>query len=86
MRPVPLFDESGLLNETALTQEKYGSVRRVYIMSDQDVVTTEDFQRWMIKNNPPDEAKMISGSDHMAMFSKLHELCSWLQEIAEKYQ
>ncbi|XP_050291595.1 methyl jasmonate esterase 1-like isoform X2 [Quercus robur] len=45
----------------------------------------EDFQRWMIENNPADEVKVITGSDHMVMFSKPKELCSCLQEIAEKY-
>nr|XP_023926575.1 polyneuridine-aldehyde esterase-like isoform X1 [Quercus suber]XP_023926576.1 polyneuridine-aldehyde esterase-like isoform X1 [Quercus suber] len=45
----------------------------------------EDFQRWMIENNPADEVKVITGSDHMVMFSKPKELCLCLQEIAEKY-
>ncbi|KAK7848822.1 methylesterase 2 [Quercus suber] len=41
--------------------------------------------KWMIENNPADEVKVITGSDHMVMFSKPKELCLCLQEIAEKY-
>ncbi|XP_030973728.1 methylesterase 10-like isoform X2 [Quercus lobata] len=58
---------------------------RVYIVCDQDNIIKEDFQRWMIENNPADEVKVITGSDHMVMFSKPKELSSCLQEIAEKY-
>ncbi|XVF17753.1 hypothetical protein REPUB_Repub10bG0150800 [Reevesia pubescens] len=71
--------------EIVLTREKYGSVRRVYIVCNKDKVTDEDFQRWMIEKNPPDEVMLISDSDHMVMFSKPRELCSCLEEIAEKY-
>ena len=63
----------------------YGSVRRVYIVCDQDNIMKEDFQRWMIENNPTDEVKVITSFDHMVMFSKPKELCSCLQEIAGKY-
>ncbi|CAN6698466.1 unnamed protein product [Malus baccata var. baccata] len=36
-------------------------------------------------NNPPNEVKVINGSDHMVMFSKPVELFCHLQSIAEKY-
>ncbi|KAM4128470.1 hypothetical protein ACJW30_02G169100 [Castanea mollissima] len=86
VRPFRLYgDNALLLKESELTKEKYGSVRRVYIVCDQDNIIKEDYQRWMIKNNPADEVKVITGSDHMVMFSKPKELCSCLQEIAEKY-
>ncbi|XWS33672.1 hypothetical protein CRYUN_Cryun22dG0102800 [Craigia yunnanensis] len=78
-------DAASIEEETALTREKYGSVRRVYIMCNKDKVMDEDFQRWVIENNPPDEVILISDSDHMVMFSKPQELCSSLEEIAEKY-
>ena len=54
-------------------------------MCDQDKVVKEYFQRWMIENNPTDEVKVITGSNHMVMFSKPKELCSCLREIADKY-
>ncbi|XVE87204.1 hypothetical protein DITRI_Ditri18aG0097300 [Diplodiscus trichospermus] len=82
IRPIAV---SGGKISLELSKEKYGSVRRVYIVCDQDHAIPENVQRWMIENNPPDEVKLISGSDHMVMFSKPQELCSCLQEIAEKY-
>ncbi|TXG59520.1 hypothetical protein EZV62_014093 [Acer yangbiense] len=85
-RPHPVYSDESMLNEAvAVTEEKYGSVHRVYIVCDQDKLITEDLQRWMIENNPTDEVKLLSGSDHMPMFSKPKELCISLQEIAEKY-
>ncbi|XP_059623769.1 methyl jasmonate esterase 1-like [Cornus florida] len=85
VRPVAPFNEAEVSKEISLTKEKYGSVRRVYIVSDQDNVIKEDLQRWMIENNPTDEVKVISGSDHMVMFSKPQELCTCLQEIVVNY-
>ncbi|XP_050363012.1 methyl jasmonate esterase 1-like [Argentina anserina] len=68
-----------------LTEEKYGSVPRVFILADQDHGIVLDVQNFMIKNNPPDEVRVISGSDHMVMLSRPVELYSHLQNIAEKY-
>ncbi|XP_022741115.1 methylesterase 10-like [Durio zibethinus] len=80
-----VYKDEESMKATAVTKEKYGSVRRVYIVCNKDNVMKEDYQRWMIGNNPPDEVKVISDSDHMVMFSKPYELCSCLQDIAEKY-
>ncbi|GLT39050.1 hypothetical protein SLA2020_132580 [Shorea laevis] len=86
LRPfAPYNNEAAPSNEAFLTKEKYGSVHRVYIICDQDKAVKEDFQRWIIEKNPTDEVKVIAGSDHMVMFSKPLELCSCLQEIADKY-
>ncbi|EOX91293.1 hypothetical protein QUC31_003036 [Theobroma cacao] len=82
IRPTALYGGKISLE---LTKERYGSVRRVYIVCDQDHGIPENLQRWIIENNPPDEVKLVSGSDHMVMFSKPKELCSCLQRIAEKY-
>lgn len=68
-----------------LSGENYGSVARVYIVSKQDKLYTEDYQRWIIENNPPKEVKEIEGSDHMLMLSKPQDLCNCLLEIAETY-
>ncbi|XWS33667.1 hypothetical protein CRYUN_Cryun22dG0102300 [Craigia yunnanensis] len=84
-RHVGVYKDEGSIKATAVTKEKYGLVHRVYIVCNKDNVSKEDFQRWMIENNPPDEVKLISASDHMVVFSKPNELCSCLQEIAEKY-
>ena len=80
MRFSPLFNE-----EIKLTEKKYGLVPRVFIVCDQDHAIKEDVQMWMIRKNPPNEVKVINGSDHMVMFSKPPELCSFLLEIAHKY-
>ena len=87
VRPSPLsgYNAEKLLEETKTTNEKYGLVRKVYIVWNKDRAIKGDFQRWMIENNPIDEVKVINGSDHMVMFSRPLELFSCLQEIADKY-
>ncbi|KAJ9177200.1 hypothetical protein P3X46_012439 [Hevea brasiliensis] len=82
VRPSPLFsDPEAAHNEIIFTKERYGSVYRVYIVCDQE---NDVVQKLMIENNPPDEVKVIPGSDHMVMFSKPHDLCSCLMEIGDK--
>ncbi|XP_028947476.1 methyl jasmonate esterase 1-like isoform X2 [Malus sylvestris] len=68
-----------------LTKEKYGSVPRVFIVSGEDHAIVMDVQNYMIKSNPPNEVKVINGSDHMVMVSKPVELFFHLQNTAEKY-
>ncbi|XP_059653938.1 methyl jasmonate esterase 1-like [Cornus florida] len=85
MRPLRLYTEEDMSKELRLSSKKYGSVRRVFILSDKDRVGKKDFQRWMIKKNPPDEVKEVACSDHMVMMSKPAELWALLQDIAEKY-
>ncbi|XP_004300553.1 PREDICTED: salicylic acid-binding protein 2-like [Fragaria vesca subsp. vesca] len=77
----PLYDYDLM----KLTEEKYGLVPRIFIVADQDRAIVLDVQNFMIKNNPPDEVRVISGSDHMVMFCRPVELFSPLQNIAEKY-
>lgn len=79
-RPFPMFNDV-----VAVSKERYGSIDRVYIVCDQDNIIKEDLQRWMIEKYPTDEEMVISGSDHMLMLSKPKELCSCLQEIADKF-
>ncbi|XP_039155685.1 probable esterase PIR7A [Eucalyptus grandis] len=86
VRPSRLFpNQAKMMEEVAVTKGKYGIVRRVYIVCDQDLIITEGLQRWMAEMNPPDEVKVISGADHMVMFSKPLELHDALKEIAERY-
>lgn len=80
-RPHPLSSKEDMLDKGALTEDKYGSVRKVYIICDQDKIVPEEFQRWIIERIPMDNVKLISGSDHMPMFSKPDDLCLCLQEI-----
>ncbi|GMN74198.1 hypothetical protein TIFTF001_054388 [Ficus carica] len=86
LRPVPFFnDEELVLKQTKLTKGNYGSVRRVFIVTDQDLTIGESLQRWMIERNPPNEVKVINGTDHMVLFTRPTKLFSYLGEIAEKY-
>ena len=86
LRPAPLFnDEELVLKQTKLTKGKYGSVRRVFIVCDQDLAIDESLQRWMIERNPPNEVKVINGTNHMVLFTRPIKLFSYLGEIAEKY-
>lgn len=84
VRPHPFYDGAELVNDTALTKENYGSVRRVYVVVEEDCIIKEELQRWLIANNPTDEVKVISGADHMVMFSKPQELSSCLLGLAAK--
>ncbi|KAL1809881.1 hypothetical protein ACET3Z_026871 [Daucus carota] len=68
-----------------VSKEKYGSVHRVYIVADQDMILSEEVQRWMIQLNPPNDVKVIQGSDHMTMVSKPQELSSCLLTIAQHH-
>ncbi|CAK9315826.1 unnamed protein product [Citrullus colocynthis] len=72
MRPVPLFSEKDMSNELKLSEENYGSVKRVFVMSEKDL-------------NPPDRVVKIEGSDHMVMISKPLELWAHLELIAQYY-
>lgn len=85
VRPSPNFSDAKSIEEVSVTEENYGTVRRVFIMSGQDKGMVVPLQMYMIVNNPPDEIKEICDSDHMVMFSKSNELCLHLLEIAAKY-
>lgn len=84
VRPWGVFLED-MANESLLTKEKFGSVSRVFIVCQDDLVMKEKCQRWMIENSPPNQVKLIAGADHMAMLSKPKELCLCFQEIAENF-
>ncbi|WOH10066.1 hypothetical protein DCAR_0729527 [Daucus carota subsp. sativus] len=85
VRPHPSETDISAPEVLRVSKEKYGSVRRVYVVADQDIILPEEIQRWMIQLNPPDEVKVIQGSDHMTMFSKPRELCSCLLAIAQQH-
>lgn len=67
------------------SNEGYGSVTRVYVVCEKDLIITEEFQRWMIQNSGIKNVVELKGADHMAMFSKPQELSNSLLEIAQKY-
>ncbi|CAK7329801.1 unnamed protein product [Dovyalis caffra] len=85
VRPLRLFSEEDLSKELVLTAQNYGSVNRVFIISEKDELSERDFQQWMIERNPPNELVEVLGSDHMVMMSKPRELSGHLLSIARKY-
>ncbi|KAG8384438.1 hypothetical protein BUALT_Bualt04G0117900 [Buddleja alternifolia] len=84
VRPGSLFMED-LATMDKFSDEKFGSVPRVYVISAEDKTIPPDYQRWMIENNPVEEVKEIKGADHMPMFTQPDALCKCMVEIAEKY-
>uniref|UniRef100_A0A1J3CJK0 Methylesterase 4 n=2 Tax=Noccaea caerulescens TaxID=107243 RepID=A0A1J3CJK0_NOCCA len=84
MRVNPMVTNN-LAGTRSFSEEGYGSVKRIYIICGQDLVASEDYQRWMIRNFPPKDVMEIEDADHMAMFSKPQELCALLLEVADKY-
>lgn len=85
VRPSGLFMED-LGTENLLTEEKFGSVDRVFIVLEEDEVMMEEFQRLMIDKSPAKEVKAISGGGHMVMLSKPKELYLVLLDIAHKFR
>ncbi|RWR83176.1 putative esterase PIR7A [Cinnamomum micranthum f. kanehirae] len=69
VRPGKPFGED-MSREIMVSEQNYGSVSRVYVASKEDELMKEDFQHWIIENNPPREVREIHGSDHMPMLSK----------------
>ncbi|CAN1186207.1 Methylesterase 10 [Linum perenne] len=83
-----LIRETGLFvkdlsEKSLLTKERFGSVKRVYIVAEEDQLLTKEIQEWFIQNSPTDEVKYIPGADHMVMISKPDELYSSLLEIVK---
>lgn len=80
-----MFSEEDMSKELKLSEEKYGTVKRAFIIPDEDLVEKKDFQLWMIERNRPNRVAEIRGSDHMVMMSKPLELWVLLQKLATKY-
>ncbi|PHT41971.1 hypothetical protein CQW23_20825 [Capsicum baccatum] len=85
VRPLNIYPAEDYSKEIVLSRKRYGSVRRVFIVSPEDKFLKKEFQQWMIKNNPPHEVEEIQGSGHMVMMSKPLQLFTKLLGIAAKY-
>ncbi|KAL0377777.1 UNVERIFIED_CONTAM: Salicylic acid-binding protein 2 [Sesamum radiatum] len=83
-RPCCMFIND-LAKKSPFSEERYGSVKRVFIVCPEDQAIPLKFQRWQIENYPPDQVKEIENSDHMPMLSKPRELCQCLLEIIADY-
>ncbi|GAA0162683.1 esterase [Lithospermum erythrorhizon] len=60
IRPLGIYSFEDMSRLLKLSIKKYGSVRRVFVMPDEDNVTPKDIQEWMIKGNPPDERRAMN--------------------------
>lgn len=83
MRVGSVFLED-LRAQIPLSKDRYGSVHKVYIVSKQDRALPEEFQRWMVMNNPVDEVKEIDDADHMAMLSAPDDVVQCILSIADQ--
>ncbi|KMZ74252.1 methyl esterase 1 [Zostera marina] len=72
-----------LSNMDPFSKDKFGCVKRFFIICKEDKAINEQFQRWMIGNNPVDGVKEIDGADHMGMLSKPLQLYKCLLEISQ---
>ncbi|KAF9682343.1 hypothetical protein SADUNF_Sadunf05G0099200 [Salix dunnii] len=82
-RPGSMFVES-LSEANKLTDCRYGSVPRVYIVCTEDILLSPSIQRFMIEQNEVKEVMEIP-ADHMAVFSKPKELSQCILELSQKH-
>ncbi|KAG6775833.1 hypothetical protein POTOM_019332 [Populus tomentosa] len=82
-RPGSTFVES-LSKANKFTEDRYGSVPRVYIVCTEDILLSPSLQRFMIEQNEVKEVMEIP-ADHMAVFSKPKELSECILELAQKH-
>ncbi|RAL46733.1 hypothetical protein DM860_005012 [Cuscuta australis] len=70
--------------ENLMTEDNYGSVKRVYVICQDDQLMDQDFQKYNIQNTSlqAHEVKSIPGAGHMVMLTKPQELCSCLLQIS----
>ena len=78
-----MFVES-LSEANKLTDDRYGSVPRVYIVCTEDILLSPSIQRFMIEQNEVKEVMEIP-ADHMAVFSKPKELSQCILELSQKH-
>ncbi|CAI0422356.1 unnamed protein product [Linum tenue] len=79
------FFQDDLAKRNNFTEQGYGSVKRIYIYGEEDLILTKEFQLWQIENFKPDKVYAIAGGDHKLMFCKTKELLNCLLQIAATY-
>ncbi|XP_062102142.1 methylesterase 10-like [Humulus lupulus] len=88
VRPSGLYMED-FEKKNVLSEAKFGSVKRVFIVCEEDEVMKEEFQRWMIEiSDPPlteEEVIVVKGADHMVMLSQPHQLSKILTKLSYSY-
>ncbi|CAO1940848.1 unnamed protein product [Urochloa humidicola] len=84
-RPSRRFLDDTTMSVALLTAERYGAVRKVCVVAEDDASWSAEFQRRMASWNPGTEMRGLQGADHMPMLSKPRELSELLMEVADKY-
>ncbi|KAF0918171.1 hypothetical protein E2562_023110 [Oryza meyeriana var. granulata] len=74
-----------LRQQPAFREDRYGAVRKVYVVVKHDLAIVEEHQRWMIANAEVAEVKVMDAGDHMAMLSAPVELAGHLADVANRY-
>uniref|UniRef100_A0A803KSG4 AB hydrolase-1 domain-containing protein n=1 Tax=Chenopodium quinoa TaxID=63459 RepID=A0A803KSG4_CHEQI len=59
-----LFSED-LAKDSLFSEKRFGRVKRVFVISEEDESVKTDFQKWIIENSPPHQVKSIPKADHM---------------------
>lgn len=86
VRPSRWFeDDATLRRHDVLTAGRYGAVRRVCVVAEDDASWSAEFQRRMASWSPGAEVRGLRGADHMPMLSKPADLSDMLVEVANKY-
>ncbi|XP_058010318.1 (S)-hydroxynitrile lyase-like [Hevea brasiliensis] len=67
------------------TKEGYGSIKRIYVWTDQDKIFLPEFQLWQIANYKPHKVYKVEGGDHKLQLTKTNEIAQILQEVADTY-
>ncbi|KAI4339397.1 hypothetical protein MLD38_024347 [Melastoma candidum] len=79
MRPVPF---GPVTEKLSLSESKYGSVRRFYIMTLQDCAIPRPLREAMTNAEAPEEVFCLKGEDRSPFFAKPQALHRFLLDIA----
>ena len=69
VRPSQRFLDDATMTGNVLTAERYGAVRKVCVVAEDDATVPAAFQRRMASWNPGTEVTGLQGADHMVMLS-----------------
>lgn len=75
-------DEVVMRNAKLLTEEQYGSARRVFVVVEDDHGIPAEFQGRMVAQSPGIQVEEIAGADHMVMLSRPEKLVELLTRLA----
>lgn len=71
------------MEKLSLSDSNYGSVRRFYVVTQDDRAVNAALQDTMIESDPPERVFRLKGSDHSPFFSRPQALHKIFLEIAQ---